>query len=166
MPRIQEIIITLFALGYFLIDLNFPIHQWVNEGAVLVGAMQIRAGLLPYRDFASYNSPGIYYLLLLMPSVSSARFWLVAIPKTLIVMLVYRIAEDIDGMPLVSAIFCTLALGTATFTGSDFSGIHPTVIASLLALAAWRWKSWWLVALTCLFRYDVGLYAAGAVWLA
>ena len=86
------------AFAYFLIDINFPIHQWITEGVPLLGAQEILAGRLPYRDFATYAPPGIFYFLALVlrvfgSSLFWARFWTVVIPKTLIVLVIFKLAR-------------------------------------------------------------------------
>ena len=165
---------TLWAASCFGLHLD-------SESFALVGAMLVRSGAVPFRDFAGFTPPGTFYLLAALfrftgDSVLVARFALTALPKWLIVILAARTSRRL-GTPVWGAVlagaFATVALGNGTFSGADYGGAHPTVLATLLAVATaaaqaeflmggpavWAFLAGLSAGLNVLIRYDLALFS-------
>lgn len=172
--------LAFFALILLWLGSYFGLYMQ-TDGFAIVGAMLVMQGDVPFRDFAGYTPPGSFYILVAVfrlfgESVLAARFAFSTVPKWLIVVLVYHLTRRAGMKTIVAlagAAFATLALGNGTFAGQDYGGAHPTVLSTLLALAAtaahveflvggppgWLLAAGALTGLNVFVRYDLALYA-------
>lgn len=72
--RILKYIIYTIGFIYLLISFNYGINIY-DEGLVLVGGMRVLSGDMPYRDYWTIYSPGVYYFSAFI-QIFSQQMWL------------------------------------------------------------------------------------------
>ncbi len=182
------LLVLLFALAYLIPDAYYDVNGISTEGLSIVPAREIQHGALYFRDFVTWTPPGLPYLLagvfsLFGPSLLVARLLTTTLVKAGMVLMLYGIAGRLklaSRAKLVAVLFSTILLGTKTFSGNDYAGIHPTVLSTALVLASGcfmieyfaRARRLWLclaglaVGLNVLVRHDLALFSFFGHWLA
>lgn len=173
-------ILSVLSFLYFAAETYFYIFQWNTEGVFMVAAYEIYHGATPYKDFVTAPTPGFFYLLagifkIFGPSFVLTRILTTCLPKWLLVIVTFKIARSI-GLPhpiaILGGFFSTLAIGTGTFSGADYTGVHPTVLSTLGVMASalasikfistrqakWMIFSGAITGFVTILRYDLGLY--------
>lgn len=170
--RSKRLYLYAAMFAYLLIGFNKNINIY-DEGLVLVGALRVFLGEVPYRDFWSIYGPGQFHLLaaafeLFGVSVLTARV-VSLLTSFFLGFTVFKISEYLLS-PKLAAV-----LGMATVVQVDYFGFHgaPVPTAVLLAMAS----SYYLIryfreqdrrlllycglflGVTPLFRHDLGGYA-------
>jgi len=153
--------------------------NYYDEGLVLVNAMNILHGAIPYRDFWSLYSPGYYYLLagvmkVFGETVMVARIFDV-VQRALLALAVYGVARR-----SISTVWALLPAGLAALWLSSIGffsyPVFPAVLAALVAcLCLFRFfdnrRAYWLflsgvaVGLAATLRHDLGVFAGLGVAL-
>ncbi|MFH2202073.1 MAG: glycosyltransferase family 39 protein [Elusimicrobiota bacterium] len=134
--------IFLLSLLFFTTESYYGIDNLSSEGLTLVPAVEILNGGVPFRDYASYSPPGMHYVAAGVFKVFGrnlflARFLTTALAKWLIVLALFGCARLMRAPRAAAAagvIFATVILGTKTFAGADYAGVHPTALSTALVL--------------------------------
>jgi hypothetical protein len=164
----------------------FALYAWssrywidlIDEGYFIYLGSRVQAGDLPYRDFDSYYTPGIFYLYawafkLFGTSVMPVRIVMSAV-RVLWALLLYRLARRVVPWPFAVLPFLVIA---AVDAAPVFPEPHPSWPAILATLAmievvarhrAGGGRRWIVVAgalagLTFAFKQNVGAFAALAL---
>jgi hypothetical protein len=156
-------------------------QYWVDlldEGYFLYLASRVQAGDLPYRDFDTYYTPGVFYLYaaafqLFGVSLMPVRL-LMCVARTLCCLLVYRLARRVAPAPFA-------VLPVLTIVAVDAVPIHPephpawwALLATLVVLEAivahattprlrWVALAGLAAAVAFAFKQNVGAFAALAL---
>lgn len=167
-------ILFLFAFNYFLygtLCLCFPYRNY-DDAIVLYGAELVSKGKIPYRDFWTIYSPGVFYLLafnfkLFGVTLGSSRI-LSAIILTLVTISIYIVIEKLSN-PLYALIGFLLSV---LYFKKDIAYLRAYQVAFLFcilsSLILWKYldnekKRWIFISgvlngIVFLFRYDFGFY--------
>jgi hypothetical protein len=153
-----------------------------DEGIILVGADQILAGRLPYRDFWTMYGPGQFYVIATLfhffgeYAVVERLFDVLLRSITVVVcfQLTNRVASKNVALICTLSVWATL-ISAGAYAFPIFAAIALTAIAALFILrsfyAAYSFSNFFLagifIGLAALFRQDLGFYAilAGSVGL-
>ncbi|MER3330015.1 MAG: hypothetical protein RIF34_10590, partial [Candidatus Kapaibacterium sp.] len=89
----MKYIIYTIGFIYLLISFNYGINIY-DEGLVLVGGMRVLSGDIPYLDFWTIYSPGVYYFSAFIQIISK-EIWL---HKLIAVSISYIIAFQLNNI--------------------------------------------------------------------
>lgn len=170
--------IYLVVLTIMLASLFLPISlseiDDFDEGFIMSGAMLVRNGMLPYRDFLSMYGPGQYYVTAAVFSILGenllfARFLHVVL-LTALGMTIYviskRTSKGAGGPLLLLLIYVGIVLFARPSVG--YAAITATLFLLLCAFELGKWSDTFrvarLVLASCmigiagLFRWDFGIF--------
>ncbi len=178
--RLEAILVGAAALAIFVVY-AWSSNYWVDlidEGYFLYLASRVYAGDLPYRDFDTYYTPGVFYLYatayhLFGVSIVSVRV-LMAAMRVACALLLYGLTRRIAPPPFAILPFLVVA---AVDPMPVFPEPHPSwsaMVATLLTLEAivrhaqggrlrWVVAAGAAAALTYAFKQNAGAFAALAV---
>jgi MFS family permease len=151
----SKLILSLFTLLLLLLSLNRTVDPY-DESIPLVAAQRIMAGELPYRDFWTLYSPGVYFTLSGVFSVFGQSI---------------LVARLVDAFWKVTVVFAILAWGTRlraggwAYTGSIVAALWLSYIG-LCNSGVWPALSLVLWSLLLLHQgkpYLAGLFGAVAI---
>jgi hypothetical protein len=158
-------------------------HAWagqfgidpVDEGYFLSLADRVRQGGLPYRDFDTYYTPGIFYLYaaafdLCGPTLTPIR-WIIAVQWSIFWLLLYGLARRVVSPAFAVLPFAVLA---SVEPSPHWPAVHPgwmSLLAALLALemvtrhhqsgrVVWIAAAGAAAALGFVFKQNVGAFTA------
>ncbi len=179
--RHAEVIVVAMAAAATLALYIWSNRYWVDltdEGYFLALADRVRGGELPYRDFDTYYTPGIFYLYaaaldLFGPSILTVRDLMAGV-RTACALLLYGLTRRLAPPPFAVLPFLLIAVVDPI---PVFPEPHPAWFGLLLTLATMetiarhRASGWWgwlagagaAAGLAYLFKQNVGAFAALAV---
>jgi hypothetical protein len=157
-------------------SIKVPVNPY-DEGIVLVGATQIMAGKVPYRDFWTIYSPGQFYTLAVLFRIFGTNVMVERVYDRLIIMALIIVTYSVECMVIprnravIVAVFSAVFLSTA---GSYGYPVFPALLSSVLAFGCllkfvnanrryWLFLAGVFVGITALFRHDFGAYAGGTL---
>lgn len=167
--RILKYIIYTIGFIYLLISFNYGINIY-DEGLVLVGGMRVLSGDIPYLDFWTIYSPGVYYFSAVI-QLFSEQIWL---HKFVSVVINFVIAIQLNSIfnLLTGRRNFAVFIASIIFTGFGLKYIDPASLGLMIALfsAGHTLKyfktsderhifySGLLIGLTSLVRHDFAVY--------
>lgn len=179
-----SVVVFLISWGLLLLGLDRRAWSVYDEGDVLVGALGVLRGDVPYRDFWTLYGPGQYWVVaglfkLFGPSILVERMWDSAVRAGLAALAFGLCWEFINRwLALMAWMFSLIWLWSVGFYG------YPLLPAALFGLAsayllikymtgsAGEWAVAAVgacAALAGLFRHDIGGYtfiaAMAAIWI-
>ena len=162
----------LFARPLMINGLNI-----YDEGIILTGAARVMRGELPYRDFWTQYSPGQFYTLAALfsitgKSVLAARWWDV-LTRALLAVALYLLAARATNLLRALPVW-PLAVLWLTYYGFFSYPLFQGLLFSLLCLlvflrglvsARWMPLAGVLFGMAFVFRHDMAIYLAATVGL-
>lgn len=178
--RVETLIVLLGAVAVFAVY-AWSARYWIDlidEGYFLYLASRVQAGALPYRDFDTYYTPGIFYLYAWAFDLFGLRVEpirvLMAGVRALWALLLYRLTRRVAPWPFALLPF----LAVAAVDGAPvFPEPHPAWFATLATLAAaeavarhqvgggrrWLVVAGALAGVAFAFKQNTGAFAALAI---
>lgn len=129
--RILKYIIYTIGFIYLLISFNYGINIY-DEGLVLVGGMRVLSGDIPYQDFWTIYSPGVYYFSALI-QLFSEQIWL---HKFLAVVFNFIVAFQLNRIfnLLTNKRNYAVFIASIVLTGFGLRYIDPAGLGLMIAL--------------------------------
>jgi hypothetical protein len=166
--------------------LVFALYTWsgrywidlIDEGYFVYLASRVHAGDLPYRDFDSYYTPGIFYLYAWTldqfgASVEPIRFLMAGV-RVLWALLLYQLTRRVAPWPFALLPFLVIAAVDAAPVFPEPHPSWPAILATLGVVEAvarhqagggrrWIVFAGALAAIAFAFKQNVGVFAALAI---
>ncbi len=169
--RMIKIAILSLGAAFLIVGFNYDFNMY-DEGIGLYGAERIASGDIPYRDFWTIYSPGLFYLI---AGVSTVFGWSIITGRILTLVMVYILAYFCY---LIAKNYSTTRLSLIPFSvvivfyGSNAQSaraIIPTLVLMAVSVLFFlkfieNKKNKWIVlsglsnSFVFLFRYDFGIY--------
>ena len=173
-------VLFFILLGLILLTKLKTPFNFYDEGLVMISAVRVSQGEIPYRDFWGIYPPGQFYIIgaifkLVDTSLLPARLY-DTLTRFLLVVAVYQIIQKISSRPY--AVFAASIIGLMLASIGFYAyPIFPAVALGLWALYAWinytqgAPKYWLLISgillgIAALIRWDVFLYTALSILIA
>lgn len=167
--RILKYIIYTIGFIYLLISFNYGINIY-DEGLVLVGGMRVLSGDIPYQDFWTIYSPGVYYFSAFI-QLFSEQIWL---QKIVAVIISFVIAIQLNSIFKLLSNKQNYAVFVAAIILSGFGikYLNPASLGMMVALFSviqtlkyfktsderYILYSGFFIGLTAIIRHDFALY--------
>lgn len=170
-----DFLLPLFGILFLLIAFNYDFNIY-DEGVGFFGAERLAAGELPYKDFWTMYSPGIYYLYALVMTIFG---WTLITGRIVNIIMIFAIAllskiviNKIKTIPLnwIPFLVITIFYGTVPQSGRAIVPAILLMILSLFFLQNYilnRTNKHLIFAgistgIIFFFRYDFGVYLFAA----
>jgi hypothetical protein len=176
-----EVVAVLVAAALAFAYYAWSSRYWIDlldEGYFLYLASRVQAGDLPYRDFDTYYTPGIFYLFawtfnLFGLSVVPIRL-LMAAMRVLLGLLLYRLTRRVAAWPFALLPFLIIAAVDGEPVFPEPHPSWPAILASLGLIEAivrhqtgggrrWLVVAGALAGVACAFKQNVGAFAVLAI---
>ncbi len=180
-PKYNSLIIIILAFGLAYLFLGFDYGLNIYDEAIgIYGAERVALGDIPYKDFWTLYAPGNFYLMAALMSVFGWSIISERIITILIIylccLLIYVISSKVFGRKKALLPFA-IAIVWCGFAPMYGRAIPPALVFSLIS-ALFLFKFFasqhrkWLIyagaamAITGVFRHDMGAYLFGTEWQA
>ena len=176
--NVPQIIIILFGVFYILLGISNYVEPH-NEGEILYGSKLVSEGLLPYKDFYTLNTPGVYLFIGLLFNLFGTEVIIAkiatAVINIFIAIIIYLISiKTLKRAKLLPYILASSWLGGFYYYGNTVSyGLFFALLSGFLLFNYFETKNekWYHLAgiaigFTAVFRHEMGAYLFGAIFQA
>ncbi len=173
------IIILTLGLAYLFLGIDYGLNIY-DEAIGLYGAERVAAGDVPYKDFWTLYAPGNFYL---MAALMSVFGWSIISERIITILitylccvLIYVISAQVYGRRKALLPFA-IAIVWCGFVPMYGRAVPPALVFSLISvlflfkffdsqLRKWLIYAGAALAITGVFRHDMGAYLFGTEWQA